>query len=108
MAFESVHIDTVLAAAIGDDPALNADLRHAFLQSAQEHLRTLAHSTSVPEWHMAALRFKGLCVGFGIAQLSDLADRAAVAPKGDPGLLRKINAALRSLTEAEARPDGVQ
>ncbi|HEX7872147.1 MAG TPA: Hpt domain-containing protein [Sphingobium sp.] len=99
MADESARISVAPAAAFGDDPALMADLRRTFLQSAQAHVQAMVRSTTVPEWHMAAWRFKGLCATFGIAQLTDLAERAAVGMKGDSGLLRKIELALTHLSD---------
>ncbi|MET0363619.1 MAG: Hpt domain-containing protein [Sphingobium sp.] len=99
MADESASLHAALAAAFGDDPALMADLRRTFLQSAQAHVQAMVRSTTVPEWHRAAWRFKGLCTTFGIAQLTDLAERAAVGAKGDPGVLRRIELALSRLSE---------
>ncbi|HEX7854082.1 MAG TPA: Hpt domain-containing protein [Sphingobium sp.] len=99
MAYEFAPIDAALTAAYSDDPALMADLRRTVLHSAHEHVQALAQSASAPEWHRAAWRFKGLCVTFGLAQLIDLAERATVAPKGDPGLLRKLQAVLKALSE---------
>lgn len=99
MAYQPAHIDAILAAAVGDDPTLMQDLRHAFLQSADEHVQALTQAASVSEWHMAAWRFKGLCATFGLSDLTTLADAATEAPKGDPVLLRRIEAALKALAE---------
>jgi HPt (histidine-containing phosphotransfer) domain-containing protein len=90
MAYQSPHIDAILAASLGDDPLLMRDLRTAFLQSAQDHRLALAQAASVSEWHMAAWRFKGLCASFGLTTLMELAERATTAPEADPLLLHKI------------------
>lgn len=100
MAYQHTDIDAMLAAALGDDPALMRDLRQAFLSSAREHMTALEQAPSIHEWHMAAWKFKGLCATFGADSLTGLAAEATDAPRGDPALMRKMRAAMAQL-EAE-------
>lgn len=97
MAYQSISIDAMLAEAVGDDPALMDDLRLAFVQSAQDHLKHLADAPTLSEWHMAAWRFKGLCATFGVDGLADLAAEATEAARGDPSLLRRMHVALAAI-----------
>jgi hypothetical protein len=61
----------------------------------------LPQSASVPEWHIAAWRFKGLCAAFGFVEPTDLAERATYATKGDPVLLSSIAMPLLGLARQE-------
>ncbi|CAN5301578.1 hypothetical protein BH10PSE13_BH10PSE13_23580 [soil metagenome] len=98
MAYESAPVDALLAAAVGEDPALMRDLRLAFLTSAEEQYQALTMAASLPEWHMAALRFKGLCASFGLTEMSELVEQATERPLRDPGLLRRIGAMLQNMS----------
>jgi HPt (histidine-containing phosphotransfer) domain-containing protein len=97
MAYENTQIDALLAASLSDDPSLMRELHRAFLESAGDHMRALKDATNVPEWHMAAWRFKGLCASFGVVSLAELAEQATEAPLHDPALLRKMQAALAAV-----------
>jgi len=98
MAYESAPVDALLATAAGDDPALMHDLHLAFLGSAEDQYRALAMAASIAEWHMAALRFKGLCARFGMTEMADLVGQAIERPLRDPAMLRRIGAMLTSLS----------
>lgn len=98
MAYESVPVDGLLAAAVSDDPVLVRDLHRAVLASAEEQYRALTMAASVSEWHMAASRFKGLCAGFGLTAMAELAAQATERPLRDPGLLRRMGALLATLS----------
>lgn len=97
MAYEPAHIDAALIAAIGDDATLMRDLRHAFQTSAQDHLRALTVAVSVPEWHIAAWRFKGLCATFALDELVDLAAEATACPAPDREMLHRIEKAVEAV-----------
>lgn len=86
-----------LAAAVGDDPALVAELRAAFLQSAATHVETLAAAPGAGDWQLAARRLQGLAASFGATALMAQADAAAAAPPGDPAALRGLRIALALL-----------
>jgi HPt (histidine-containing phosphotransfer) domain-containing protein len=99
MAYQNTHLEAMIAAAIGDDPALLNDLRTAFLSSAEDHLRTLEGATAFHDWTMAAWKFKGLCATFGARELVDLAGRACEAPTGDADILRELRQALTACSQ---------
>lgn len=92
MSFE-LALDSSLAAALGDDVLL-AELRHAFLESARKHFRTLAEAEAPGEWTDAALRLKGLAASFGAASLMEAATAAADAPGPDKHALDAVERSL--------------
>ena len=54
MAYDPGQIDATLAAAVGDDPALVAELREAFLDSAKNALHALELADDHDAWQAAA------------------------------------------------------
>ncbi len=94
MSYDPGALDAALAAAVGDDAGLIADLRHAFLESADKQLDLLARAGSDSDWQLAAWRLKGLAASFGVSGLMALADEAASTAPGDPKMLRRLRAAL--------------
>jgi HPt (histidine-containing phosphotransfer) domain-containing protein len=94
MSYDPGALNAALAAAVGDDAGLIADLRHAFLESAEKQLDLLARAKGDADWHLAAWRLKGLAASFGVYGLMALADEAATAAPGDPKMLRRLRAAL--------------
>lgn len=97
MAYDPGAIDATLAAAVGDEPALIAELREAFLDSAKRSLQALAKAQTVDAWQDAAMRLKGLAASFGAVRLMALADEAAAAPAGDQAVVRKLARAVERL-----------
>jgi histidine phosphotransfer protein HptB len=97
MAYDPGAIDATLAAAVGDDPALIAELRLAFLDSVTRALGALAAASDGAAWKDAALRLKGLSASFGAVRLMALAGEAADAPVGDGEALRKLKRAVERL-----------
>lgn len=97
MAYDPGAIDATLAAAVGDEPGLIAELRGAFLDSAKRALEGLAKADDPEGWRSAALRLKGLAASFGAIRLMGLAQDAANAPAGDRAVLRKIERAVERL-----------
>ncbi len=97
MAYDPGTLEAALAAAVGSDRALIADLRSAFLESAGRQVDLLARSRCDANWTMAALRLKGLCASFGVNRLMDLADEALAGAPGDPVILRRITKALAAV-----------
>jgi HPt (histidine-containing phosphotransfer) domain-containing protein len=82
MVYDPGALHIALAAAVGDDPQLVAELRGAFLDSAATLVDQLRRSRCDGNWRMAALRLQGLGASFG-----------AVA-SGDPVALREIEQAI--------------
>jgi hypothetical protein len=64
MAHEAADFDATLAAAAGEDQALLAELRAAFLESVTQQVDLLRRSRCDGNWEMAALRLKGLGSSF--------------------------------------------
>jgi histidine phosphotransfer protein HptB len=93
MSFEQA-LDASLAAALGDDQALVAELRAAFLDSARRHFCALAEAESDREWRDAALRLKGLAASFGAESLMEAAARASESPGPSPQSLDAVERAL--------------
>lgn len=94
MSFDSGPLDRYLSAAFGDDPAMAADLRKAFTDSARDLADLLRRARCDANWEMAALRLKSLSATFGIIQLIELAEEAMAGAPGDPAVLRAINSVI--------------
>lgn len=94
MAYDPGAIDAALAAAIGDDPLLIADLRLAFRQGAARALGAMTSASDPEEWQAAAARLKGLAASFGAVRLMALATEAAERAPGDAEMLRALHRTL--------------
>jgi HPt (histidine-containing phosphotransfer) domain-containing protein len=97
MAYEPGALDVALAAAVGDEPHLIAELRAAFFESATLHIAALREADSQDDWWEAAQRMKGLAASFGARRLMDAANEALAGPRMTIGL-RKIEQAVRALS----------
>ncbi|HEU4968083.1 Hpt domain-containing protein [Sphingomonas sp.] len=97
MSFEQA-LHTSLAAAVGDDQALVAELRGAFLDSATRHFDAMRRASSDADWREAGLRLKGLAASFGATSLMAEAGRAAEARRGDADVLAGVERGLAVLT----------
>src|SRR3546814_20406221 len=82
MSYDPGALDAALAAAVGDDPVLIVDLRHAFLESAQRQIALLERARCDATWQIAAWRLKGLAASFGV-----VGGRTSVG-SGKSGLVR--------------------
>jgi HPt (histidine-containing phosphotransfer) domain-containing protein len=98
MSYDPGALNAALAAAVGDDAALVADLRMAFLESAERQLDLLQRARCDANWQLAAWRLKGLAASFGMSGLMLLADEAAASAPGDPRVVRRLQAALAGLS----------
>jgi HPt (histidine-containing phosphotransfer) domain-containing protein len=97
MVYDPGNLQTALSAAVGSDLALIADLRRAFMESAERQVDLLSRSRCDANWIMAALRLKGLCASFGVTDVMALADQALEGAPHDPVVLRQLNAALAEI-----------
>ncbi|WP_084580767.1 Hpt domain-containing protein [Sphingomonas azotifigens] len=97
MAYDPGAIDAKLAAAVGDDPALIAELRAAFLESVHRSVEMMRASRGAEEWAQAALRLQSLAGSFGVTSLMALAEEAIRSSAQDGVLLRKIDRAAEKL-----------
>ena len=92
MAHESAQFDATLAAAAGDDLALLAELRAAFLESLTQQIDLIGRARCDGNWEVAAMRLKGLGSSFHSPELVELAQEALDGAPGDPSVLRKLGA----------------
>jgi len=97
MSFDSGPLDRYLSAAVGDDAKIALDLRGAFAASARDLSDLMRRARCDANWHIAALRLKGLAATFGIIPLIELAEEAMGGAPGDPAVLRQINKVIDSL-----------
>ncbi len=97
MAYDPGAIDATLAAAVGDDPGLIAELRIALVDSAERALGAMEIATDPESWSAAAWRLRGLAASFGAVRLMALASEAANAPGPDTALMTKLKRAVERL-----------
>jgi HPt (histidine-containing phosphotransfer) domain-containing protein len=90
MAYESGALDATLAAAAGDDPALFAELRLAFIESLETQIDLLKRARCDGNWTVAAMRLKGLAASFHAEGLIGLAEEALDSAPGEPVVIRKL------------------
>jgi HPt (histidine-containing phosphotransfer) domain-containing protein len=100
MAYEAGALDATLAAAAGDDPALFAELRVAFVESLSRQVDLLRRARCDGNWHVAAMRLKGLAASFNAEPLILLVEGAIDAAPGDPVAVRRIQAFLDEFAAA--------
>ena len=94
MAYENGALDSTLAAAAGNDPALLAELRVAFVESAEKQLDLLKRSRCDGNWNVAAMRLKGLAASFHAEELLLAAENALSSAPGEPAAIRDIELVL--------------
>jgi HPt (histidine-containing phosphotransfer) domain-containing protein len=94
MAYDPGALNASLAAAVGSDPLLMAELRGAFVESAARQLDLMGRSRCDANWRIAASRLKSVAASFGAIGLLALADEALDGAPGDPVVLRKLAAAI--------------
>ncbi|MGV3512003.1 MAG: Hpt domain-containing protein [Novosphingobium sp.] len=97
MAYEGASLDANLAAAAGHDADLVRELRAAFLESAERQVDLLGRARCDGNWHVAAMRLKGLAASFHADGLLDLAQDAVDGAPGDPTILRRLRQMLDDL-----------
>jgi HPt (histidine-containing phosphotransfer) domain-containing protein len=100
MAYQAGTLDATLAAAAGNDPALFGELRSAFIESLSHQLDLLRRARCDGNWHVAAMRLKGLAASFNAEPLLPLTEEAIEAAPGDPVVVRKIQAFLDEFSAA--------
>ena len=97
MAYDPGAIDAALAAAVGDEPALIAELRLAFHDSAEQALGVMTRASDGTAWRSAARRLQGLAASFGAVRLMALAGEAAAGPVQDRAMLTKLKRSIARL-----------
>lgn len=99
MSFDSGPLDRYLHSAVGDDPALAAELHATFLASVEQLVDLMQRARCDANWSMAALRLKSLSATFGVVPLIQLAEAAMAGAPGDPAIIREIRANIASLNQ---------
>ena len=99
MAYESGALDETLAAAAGEDAALFAELRAAFVESLSRQIDLLSRVRCDGNWQVAAMRLKGLAASFHAETLIELAEEALDAAPGEPSVVRRMKAFLAEYAE---------
>jgi histidine phosphotransfer protein HptB len=97
MAYDPGAIDATLAAAVGDEPALIAELREAFLEGVKRCLEGMKSADTADSWTGFALRLKSLAASFGAIRLMALANEAATGQAHDSAVLRRLHRSLERL-----------
>lgn len=100
MVYDPGALNASLAAAVGADGALMAELKAAFSESAARQLDLLGRSRCDANWQIAAARLKSVAASFGATGLVGLADEALNGAPGDPVILRRIASALDEFAQA--------
>ena len=100
MAYDPGALNAALAAAVGNDGDLMAELKIAFAESAARQLDLLGRARCDANWEIAAARLKSIAASFGVAGLIVLADEAREGAPGDPAVIRKIAAALAEFSDS--------
>lgn len=91
MAYDPGAIDAALAAAVGDEPLLIAELRLAFIDSVEAALTQMRMSTDIDAWTHAARRMKGLAASFAAVRLMAAATAAIESTPHDTEVMRRIH-----------------
>jgi hypothetical protein len=94
MVYDPGALNASLAAAVGSDSQLMAELRQDFLTSVERQADLLGRSRCDANWQLAASKLKSLAASFGAAGMVELADEALAGAPGDPVVLRKLRGAI--------------
>jgi histidine phosphotransfer protein HptB len=97
MAYDPGAIDSTLAAAVGDDPGLIAELRIAMVESAERAIAAMEAAEDTEGWKAAASRLRGLAASFGAVRLMAMAGEAATVRHGDAATVAKLKRAVERL-----------
>ena len=94
MAYDPGALNTSLAAAVGADPGLMAELRAAFIESAARQLDLMGRARCDANWVIAASRLRSVAASFGASGLAALAEEALKGAPGDPVILRQLSLSI--------------
>ncbi len=99
MAYDPGALNASLAAAVGHDGELMAELRQAFLESAARQHDLMGRSRCDANWVIAASRLKSVAASFNLTELVALANEALDGAPGDPVVLRRIGQAIGAFSQ---------
>ena len=97
MAYDPGALNASLAAAVGNDSELMAELRAAFIDSASRQFDLMGRARCDANWQIAAARLKSLAASFGASGLVGLADEALA---GAPGVSAQLCRGAMSMSGA--------
>ena len=100
MVYDPGALNASLAAAVGSDGTLLAELREAFISSALRQADLMGRARCDANWQLAASRLQSLAASFGAVGLMELAEEALSGAPGDPVVLRKIRASIEDFASA--------
>lgn len=80
----------MLAASLGDDPELVAQLQTVFLDAVGEQLDLLSRARCDANWYMSAERLCDIAASFSAKELLELAQQAKNSAPGDPVIIREL------------------
>ena len=100
MVYDPGALNASLAAAVGSDALLMAELREAFIESAACQTDLMGRARCDANWQFAASRLKSVAASFGAVGLMELAEEALTGAPGDPVILRKLRAAIDDFASA--------
>ncbi|QSR18458.1 Hpt domain-containing protein [Novosphingobium sp. KA1] len=98
MAYEPGALEATIAAAAGGDPELFAELRASYAESVARQIDLLARARCDGNWHVAAMRLKGLAASFHSNALLELAEQALDAAPGEPVVIRQLRTYLEEFS----------
>lgn len=98
MAYEAGALDATLAAAAGEDFELLAELRQTFVDSIARQVDLLARARCDGNWHVTAMRLKGLGASFNAEPLVLLAEEALSSAPGEPAVVRRLQSFVAELS----------
>ena len=100
MVYDPGALNASLAAAVGNDLALMAELREAFVEGVARQLDLMGRARCDANWELSASRLKSLAASFGAVGMMALADEALDGAPGDPVVLRKLNLAVEDFASS--------
>jgi HPt (histidine-containing phosphotransfer) domain-containing protein len=98
MAYDPGALSASLAAAVGSDPALVAELRAAFVESASRQVDLMGRARCDANWLVSASRLRSIAASFGAVSLLTLSEEAVQGAPGDPVVLRRLRLALEEFS----------
>ncbi|MFC0683796.1 Hpt domain-containing protein [Novosphingobium clariflavum] len=98
MAYEPGALEATIAAAAGGDSELFAELRASYAESVARQIDLLARARCDGNWHVAAMRLKGLAASFHSNTLLELAEQALDAAPGEPVVIRQLRTYLEEFS----------
>ena len=98
MAYEFGALEATIAAAAGEDPVLLRELRDSFVNSVSRQVDLLSRARCDGNWHVSAMRIRGIAASFHAEALMALAEEALDAAPGEPTVVRRLQGFVAELS----------